>query len=202
MRAHRAPGEVPAIRRPFRPCFFQVRKLSPLGNNEHLTERATHAHPLHPAALAFVSYGIVLVRVRVPEDPINLRGRAVRCSYVPGMAAQAAHAQCARRSFPCHLRTTITYQATWHQRAGCTWGERHVRCGPNSRNRTDSAPDVRSEWGICLVFAAVFAFTGGVCGAGGGDSMRVAPRWLAEFARCKAVMPTSDVHYYQAAIIF
>ena len=31
-----------------------------------LTERATHAHPLHPAALAFVPYGIVLVRVRVP----------------------------------------------------------------------------------------------------------------------------------------
>ena len=32
-----------------------------------LTERATHAHPLHPAALAFVSYGIVLVRVRVHD---------------------------------------------------------------------------------------------------------------------------------------
>ena len=31
----------------------------------HLTERATHAHPLHPAALASVSYGKVLVRVRV-----------------------------------------------------------------------------------------------------------------------------------------
>ena len=31
----------------------------------HLTERATHAHPLHPAALASVPYGIVLVRVRV-----------------------------------------------------------------------------------------------------------------------------------------
>ena len=30
-----------------------------------LGARATHAHPLHPAALAFVSYGIVLVRVRV-----------------------------------------------------------------------------------------------------------------------------------------
>ena len=30
----------------------------------HLTERATHAHPLHPAALAPVPYGIVLVRVR------------------------------------------------------------------------------------------------------------------------------------------
>ena len=29
-----------------------------------LTERATHAHPLHPAALASVPYGIVLVRVR------------------------------------------------------------------------------------------------------------------------------------------
>ena len=28
-----------------------------------LTERATHAHPLHPAALAFVPYYIVLVRV-------------------------------------------------------------------------------------------------------------------------------------------
>ena len=30
-----------------------------------LTERATHAHPLHPAALASVPYGIVFVRVRV-----------------------------------------------------------------------------------------------------------------------------------------
>ncbi len=27
--------------------------------------RVTHAHPLHPAVLAFVSFGIVLVRVRV-----------------------------------------------------------------------------------------------------------------------------------------
>ena len=32
--------------------------------SSHLTERATHAHPLHPAALASVPYGIVLVRVR------------------------------------------------------------------------------------------------------------------------------------------
>ena len=31
----------------------------------HLTERATHAHPLHPAALASVPSGKVLVRVRV-----------------------------------------------------------------------------------------------------------------------------------------
>ena len=30
----------------------------------HLTERATHAHPLHPAALASVPSGKVLVRVR------------------------------------------------------------------------------------------------------------------------------------------
>ena len=30
----------------------------------HLTERATHAHPLHPAALASVPYVIVSVRVR------------------------------------------------------------------------------------------------------------------------------------------
>ena len=28
----------------------------------YLTERATHAHPPHPEALAFVPYGIVLVR--------------------------------------------------------------------------------------------------------------------------------------------
>ena len=35
----------------------------------HLTERATHAHPLHPAALASVPYGIVLVRVRVRDEP-------------------------------------------------------------------------------------------------------------------------------------
>ncbi len=28
--------------------------------------RVTHAHPLNPAALAFVPFGIVLVRVRVP----------------------------------------------------------------------------------------------------------------------------------------
>jgi hypothetical protein len=40
-----------------------------------LTERATHAHPLHPAALAFVPYGIVLVRVRVPF-PGNPMARA------------------------------------------------------------------------------------------------------------------------------
>ena len=31
----------------------------------HLSERATHAHPLHPAALASVPYGVVLVRVRM-----------------------------------------------------------------------------------------------------------------------------------------
>ena len=29
--------------------------------------RVTHAHPLNPAALAFVPFGIVLVRVRVPR---------------------------------------------------------------------------------------------------------------------------------------
>ena len=35
-----------------------------------LLTRATHhnAHPLHPKALAFVSYGIVLVRVRVQTE--------------------------------------------------------------------------------------------------------------------------------------
>ncbi len=42
--------------------------------------RVTHAHPLHPAAQAFVPFGIVLVRVRVrppveipPEPPPALR---------------------------------------------------------------------------------------------------------------------------------
>ena len=34
----------------------------------HLTERATHAHPLHPAALASVPSGKVLVRVRVRTE--------------------------------------------------------------------------------------------------------------------------------------
>ena len=34
----------------------------------HLTERATHAHPLHPEALASVPHGIVLVRVRVRAE--------------------------------------------------------------------------------------------------------------------------------------
>ena len=38
-----------------------------IGTSDFLasTARATHAHPLHPAALASVPYGIVLVRVRV-----------------------------------------------------------------------------------------------------------------------------------------
>ena len=40
------------------PCSRRCRTTTP--------ERATHAHPLHPAALASVSYGKVLVRVRVP----------------------------------------------------------------------------------------------------------------------------------------
>ena len=49
----------------------------------HLTERATHTHPLHPAALASVPYGIVLVRnwplVLVPG--VNPFGRPeLRCS--------------------------------------------------------------------------------------------------------------------------
>ena len=37
----------------------------------HLTERATHAHPLHPAELASVPYGIALVRVRVQSASLR-----------------------------------------------------------------------------------------------------------------------------------
>ena len=44
----------------------------------HLTERATHAHPLHPAALASVPYGIVLVRVRVRSNLQFLLGMPER----------------------------------------------------------------------------------------------------------------------------
>ena len=51
--------------------------------------RATLAHPLHPAALAFVSYGIVLVQVQVHLDgqhhPVRLR---VPCAP-PGRSARA-----------------------------------------------------------------------------------------------------------------
>ena len=43
----------------------QVGPLTLAHAPSHLTERATRAHPLHPAALASVPYGIVLVRVRV-----------------------------------------------------------------------------------------------------------------------------------------
>ena len=39
----------------------------------HLTERATHAHPLHPAALASVPSGKVLVRVRVYSHILHAR---------------------------------------------------------------------------------------------------------------------------------
>jgi hypothetical protein len=39
---------------------------------------ATHARPLHPAALAFVSYGKVLVRVRVLPTP------GLAKTYLPG----------------------------------------------------------------------------------------------------------------------
>jgi hypothetical protein len=41
-----------------------------------LTFRATHARPLQPAALAFVSYGFVLVRVRVRGRAAGLGRRA------------------------------------------------------------------------------------------------------------------------------
>ena len=56
----------------------------------HLTERATHVHPLHPAALASVPYGIVLVRVRVParwaksQDRITQRPAMARWNRFAG----------------------------------------------------------------------------------------------------------------------
>ena len=46
------PGALRLPRMPFHPIALRL-------------TRATNAHPLHPAALAFVSYGIVLVRDRV-----------------------------------------------------------------------------------------------------------------------------------------
>ena len=39
--------------------------------------RVTHAHPLNPAALAFVPFGIVLVRVRVRSRPEFLHKHAL-----------------------------------------------------------------------------------------------------------------------------
>ena len=45
------PGALRLPRLPFHPIALRL-------------TRATHAHPLHPAALAFVSYGIVLVQVQ------------------------------------------------------------------------------------------------------------------------------------------
>jgi hypothetical protein len=38
----------------------------------HLTERETHAHPLHPAAFASVSYGKVLDRVHICPEAASL----------------------------------------------------------------------------------------------------------------------------------
>ena len=46
------PGALRLPRLPFHPIALRL-------------TRATNAHPLHPAALAFVSYGIVLVQVHV-----------------------------------------------------------------------------------------------------------------------------------------
>jgi hypothetical protein len=44
---------------------FPVCTVPPSGPSLFPPDCATHARPLHSAALAFVSYGIVLVRVRV-----------------------------------------------------------------------------------------------------------------------------------------
>ena len=54
--AHKRVPCTPALALPVQPHFF-------------LSTRATHAHQLQPAALAFVSYGFVLVRVRVTGPP-------------------------------------------------------------------------------------------------------------------------------------
>ena len=70
--------------------FYRVKVAS-------LTERATHAHPLHPAALASVPYGIVLIRVRVrvsgdDEAAGCAHGGAVRWGVHAGwLEEQRAH---------------------------------------------------------------------------------------------------------------
>jgi hypothetical protein len=55
-----SPTPRPPIRRIARPPTTQL--------SSRFYSRATHAHKLLPAALAFVPFGCVLVRVRVPRD--------------------------------------------------------------------------------------------------------------------------------------
>ena len=80
----------------------------------HLTERATHAHPLHPAALASVPYGTVLVRVRVLQAKAPTAARGARPSRAAGrhLAAPGGASESAAR------RATVRLQLT----AGCPGG--------------------------------------------------------------------------------
>jgi hypothetical protein len=65
--------------------------------------RATYAYPLHPAALAFVSYGIVLVQVQVPftqpttpghEGGVVIPPRGFRNAYGVGLVRRGSSGSC------------------------------------------------------------------------------------------------------------
>ena len=73
---------------------------SPMPPLSTLTARATHARPLLPAALASVSYGFVLVRVRVPRDVqsrtiVPPSGLASRSGYTRRLPGEVNPAPCA-----------------------------------------------------------------------------------------------------------
>ena len=59
------PGALRLPRLPFHPIALRL-------------TRATNAYPLHPAALAFVSYGIVLVQVQVHERKRRRKNKKVK----------------------------------------------------------------------------------------------------------------------------
>ena len=64
------------------PCTTAPAHTSPLVS-DHTRASHAHARPLHPAALAFVPYGIILVRVRVPKCIIHVSGKPSHtCEYI------------------------------------------------------------------------------------------------------------------------
>ena len=61
----------------------KIKKIVPIRYDKNQSSRGvTPGRTLHPAALAFVPYGVVLVRVRVRTPAARLRGLSVRACAV------------------------------------------------------------------------------------------------------------------------
>ena len=129
---------------------------SPMPPLSTLTARATHARPLLPAALASVSYGFVLVRVRVPRDVqsrtiVPPSGLASRSGYTRRLPGEVNPAPCAlpwlgRGGRAVLVRVNgappLELRAAWGARPASRLG---AKCGPQRRAVANHSPPIRTR---------------------------------------------------------